>query len=132
MGDRVLDLSNPKMARPKKWSLKPETKKRNYYLDVSECIKDNIVELEELETFFKTSMKIGPHSKKEHGEMLTIKRQDTTGKILFTVRVQMHKRYIKYLAKKFLKKAQLRDYVRIVADPKNKHGFNARYLEVEN
>merc|ERR1711868_53662 len=125
MGARYLYV----MARPQKWSLKNDTKRRNYYLDVSACVKDNIVELEDIESYFKTNMKIGPHSKTEHGEMLQIARQDTTGKILFKVRVQMHKRYIKYLAKKYLKKNQLRDYVRIVADCK--HGFQARYIEIE-
>ena len=37
-------------------------------------------------------------------------------------------RYLKYLTKKFLKKNQLRDYVRVVSC--NKTGYELRYLHI--
>ena len=41
---------------------------------------------------------------------------------------QFAKRYIKYLAKKFLKKHQLRDFMRVVAHSKT--GYQLRYFNI--
>ena len=42
--------------------------------------------------------------------------------------VKFAKRYIKYLAKKFLKKNQLRDWLRVVAN--TKQGYELRYYNI--
>lgn len=52
---------------------------------------------------------------------------------LVTITVQpgtvFAKRYIKYLAKKFLKKHQLRDWLRVVANSKG--GYELKYFNIE-
>lgn len=60
---------------------------------------------------------------------------DTLGRVgkksfLFTYKYQLLClcRYLKYLTKKYLKKNQLRDYVRVVAS--NKSGYELRYLHI--
>lgn len=116
------------MARPQKYQLKNDTKRRNYYIDVAEPVSDNIVNLDELKYYFQSNMKIGPRSTKEHGDMLEISSNANTKRIHFKARVQMRKRYVKYLAKKYFKRAHLRDYIRIVAD--SKMGFKCKYIEV--
>ena len=44
------------------------------------------------------------------------------------------KRYVKYLAKKYLKKNQLRDYIRVIAVNKKeaKGGYELRYFKLDD
>lgn len=50
------------------------------------------------------------------------------GKINITTTIPFSKRYLKYLTKKFLKKSQLRDWLRVVATSKN--GFEIKFFNV--
>ena len=65
------------------------------------------------------------------GENVTISRSED-GKLSITVAptIQFSKRYIKYLAKKFLKKNQLRDWLRVVAS--SKYEYELRYFQIAN
>lgn len=47
---------------------------------------------------------------------------------MLTCKIILYFRYLKYLTKKFLKKNQLRDYVRVVAN--NKVSYELRYLHI--
>ena len=49
-------------------------------------------------------------------------------KISITSTIPMSKRYMKYLSKKYLKKQQLRDFIRVIATDKNTYEF--RYFNV--
>jgi large subunit ribosomal protein L22e len=44
--------------------------------------------------------------------------------------VTFAKRYIKYLTKKYLKKNNLRDYIRVVASATAKSGYELRYFNI--
>lgn len=63
------------------------------------------------------------------GESVAIKRSEE-GTITVTVSgsIQFSKRYIKYLAKKFLKKHQLRDWLRVVATSKS--AYELKYFQI--
>jgi len=50
------------------------------------------------------------------------------GKINITTTIPFSKRYLKYLTKKYLKKSQLRDWLRVVATSKN--GFEIKFFNV--
>ena len=51
-------------------------------------------------------------------------------KICLTSDIPFSKRYLKYLTKKYLKKQQMREYLRVVAT--NKNTYELRYLQVDN
>jgi large subunit ribosomal protein L22e len=57
-----------------------------------------------------------------------ILRKDANITIQVSPNVQFAKRYIKYLTKKFLKKNQLRDWLRVVAH--SKLGYEIRYYNI--
>merc|ERR1719378_1679391 len=60
------------------------------------------------------------------GKELTMERQKT--KIALTSDVPFSKRYLKYLTKKYLKKNNLRDWLRVVASAKD--SYELRYFQI--
>lgn len=61
------------------------------------------------------------------GDAVTVKRANS----VITVQspsIAYSKRYVKYLAKKFLKKNQLRDWIRVVSS--GKAGYELRYFNI--
>ncbi|KAJ1972677.1 60S ribosomal protein L22, partial [Dimargaris verticillata] len=59
------------------------------------------------------------------GNKVTITREDAV--VTVTSKVAFAKRYFKYLAKKFLKKHQLRDWIRVLSIP---NGYQLKYFNI--
>ncbi len=51
-------------------------------------------------------------------------------KVVVEAHVPMSKRYLKYLTKKYLKKQQLRDFLRVIANKKD--SYELRYFNMAN
>lgn len=51
-------------------------------------------------------------------------------KITVTSEVPMSKRYLKYLTKKFLKKHNVRDWLRVIASNKDRSVYELRYFNI--
>jgi len=64
------------------------------------------------------------------GDSVSIARSDS--KIVVSASLPFSKRYLKYLTKKYLKKQSLRDYVRVVADSKNKSVYKVTYFKLND
>lgn len=62
---------------------------------------------------------------------ITIARQGTSSLAFASTQVAVSKRYLKYLTKKFLKKNQLREYLRVVAQDKSTYVLKYLYLGEE-
>jgi len=62
------------------------------------------------------------------GDQVVIKRDAT--KLNVSAEAPFSKRYLKYLTKKYLKKQQLRDYLRVVAS--NKTTYELRYFNIHD
>lgn len=62
------------------------------------------------------------------GNVVTIERNKT--KITVVSDVPFSKRYLKYLTKKYLKKNNLRDWLRVVST--NKETYELRYFQINN
>jgi large subunit ribosomal protein L22e len=64
------------------------------------------------------------------GDAVSVKREKST--VAVTAEgVSMSKRYVKYLAKKFLKKHGVRDWLRVVAAPKDRGAYELRYFQIQ-
>jgi len=61
------------------------------------------------------------------GEVVNISREKTH--IVVTASIAFSKRYLKYLAKKFLKKQSLRDWLRVVSTSKTT--YELRYYNID-
>merc|ERR1719154_386482 len=108
------------MARPKKRATERCTK-TTYQLDLSKPFQFRLMELSDVKDYFVQKMKIGSKSLANNPELLAINLQGE--RVIFTARAPMRKRYIKYIMKKYLHRAGLRDYIRVVTNPDAKNGF---------
>ena len=63
------------------------------------------------------------------GESVVISRT-ADNKITVVANIAFSKRYLKYLTKKFLKKNQIRDWLRVIAT--DKQTFELRYFNIAN
>ena len=59
------------------------------------------------------------------GDSVSISRDKT--KLTVTAELPFSKRYLKYLTKKYLKKQQIKGYIRVVSSTKQK-GYTLKYL----
>ena len=62
------------------------------------------------------------------GETVVLTREKT--KIIVAAQMPFSKRYLKYLTKKYLKKQQLRDYLRVVANNQHKNTYELNYFNI--
>lgn len=62
------------------------------------------------------------------GTLVTI--ENTKSKIIITSEVHFSKAYFKFLTKKYLKKNNLRDWLRVIANTKN--SYELKYFQISN
>ncbi|CCF73045.1 large subunit ribosomal protein L22e [Babesia microti strain RI] len=99
--------------------------KTKYTLDCTTPANDNIVNTSGLEKYLRDKIKVDGKTG-NLGDKITIIREKN--KIVITTGVPFSKRYIKYLTKKYLKKQQLRDFLRVVAT--KEHVYELRYFQI--
>mmetsp|Transcript_19590 Transcript_19590/g.36209 ORF Transcript_19590/g.36209 Transcript_19590/m.36209 type:complete len:120 (+) Transcript_19590:49-408(+) len=61
------------------------------------------------------------------GDKVKITREEK--RIIVNAQLPFSKRYLKYLTKKYLKKQGMRDYIRVIADDKNKGVYTVCYYK---
>merc|ERR1719246_72313 len=61
------------------------------------------------------------------GNVVTVSKDKNN--VVVEAKIDFSKRYLKYLTKKYMKKQQLRDYLRVVATSKNT--YELRYLQLD-
>ncbi|ORZ37961.1 ribosomal protein L22e [Catenaria anguillulae PL171] len=96
-------------------------------LDCAQAASDKIFDAAAFEKFLHDRFKVNGRTN-NLGEAVKIAR-DGDSKVTVTSTVPFSKRYVKYLAKKFLKKYQLRDWLRVVASDRN--SFQLRYFNID-
>lgn len=89
-------------------------------------VKDGIMDSTDFEPFLQERTKVGGKAGNMGGGVLTIKRNES--KIAVTSEVPFSKRHLKYLTKKYLKKNNLRDWLRVVAN--SKESYELRYFQI--
>ena len=62
------------------------------------------------------------------GESVKVTREKT--RVIITSEVAMSKRYMKYLTKKYLKKHNVRDWLRVIASNKDRSVYELRYFNI--
>ena len=63
------------------------------------------------------------------GNVVSLSREKNT-KLILSSDIPFSKRYLKYLTKKYLKKNNLRDWLRVVASGKD--SYELRYFQINN
>ena len=104
---------------------KKSTKK--VIVDCSIPVQDKVIDVTSFEKFLHDKIKVNGKCPAPAGAV-TINREKTKLTIVFSDE-NSSKRYIKYLTKKFLKKQQLKDYLRVIASSTN--SYTLKYYKFE-
>ncbi|CAG2164042.1 unnamed protein product, partial [Oppiella nova] len=98
-----------------------------YWLDCSRPVEDGIMNASDFETYLKERIKVNGKTQ-NLSNLVTVER--TKSKICVTSDIPFSKRYLKYLTKKYLKKNNLRDWLRVVSTAKDI--YELRYFQINN
>ena len=98
-----------------------------FVIDCELPIQDNYFVLKDFEQYMAGKIKVDGKTG-NLGSAVTVTKD--TYSLTVTASIAFSKRYLKYLTKQYLKKQELREYLRIVAS--NKNTYQLRYLNVLN
>ncbi|BFZ23862.1 hypothetical protein BsWGS_26901 [Bradybaena similaris] len=105
-------------GKKKKISLK-------YSIDCTHPVEDGIMDVANFDKYLRERIKIDGKTG-NFGNNVALELQKN--KISVTSEIPFSKRYLKYLTKKYLKKNNLRDWLRVVAS--SKEAFELRYFQI--
>merc|ERR1712066_742876 len=87
-----------------------------FAIDCSHPVEDGIMNCGDFETYLKERIKVAGKTQNFGKDVALAKEKN---KLVLTSSVPFSKRYLKYLTKKYLKKNNLRDWLRVVASAKD-------------
>ncbi|XP_064084973.1 large ribosomal subunit protein eL22-like [Macrobrachium nipponense] len=100
-----------------------------FYIDCRQPVEDGIMNAADFETYLLGHIKINGKTNNLSNKLRLERNKD---KIIIHAEVHFSKRYLKYLTKKYLKKNNLRDWLRVVAPPGVKDTYEIRYFQINN
>ena len=98
-----------------------------FVIDCTHPVEDGIMNCQDFEKYLLERIKVAGKTN-NFGKEVSMERLKT--KIALTSDVPFSKRYLKYLTKKYLKKNNLRDWLRVVASAKD--SYELRYFQINN
>ena len=107
-------------------SKKPAPK--HFTIDCSAPVDDKIFDMAAFEKYLRDRVKVNGHTNNLAEGGIQIARDGQALLKFQATNAAVSKRYLKYLTKKFLKKHQLRDWLRVVATDKDT--YTVKYFKV--
>jgi len=98
-----------------------------YLIDCSLPIEDNVIVLNDFQTFMTQRIKVDGKAG-NLGSAVSVAKEGKN--LVVQAGIPLSKRYLKYLTKKYLKKQDLKEYLRVVATGKNK--YQIKYFNIQN
>ena len=108
-------------------AIKGKKSVNKYTINCSLPIADNVIVLNDFTDFLSQKIKVEGKTGNLGSSVTVSKNKD---EVVVETKIDFSKRYLKYLTKKYLKKQQMREYLRVVATSKDT--YELRYLQVEN
>ncbi|KAG6590443.1 60S ribosomal protein L22-2, partial [Cucurbita argyrosperma subsp. sororia] len=107
----------------------PKGKKKGvtFTIDCTKPVEDKIMDIASLEKFLLERIKVGGKAG-ALGDAVSVTREKS--KITVTSDSNFSKRYLKYLTKKYLKKHNVRDWLRVIAANKDRNVYELRYFNI--
>ncbi|XP_062188248.1 large ribosomal subunit protein eL22z-like [Phragmites australis] len=99
-----------------------------FTIDCTKPVEDKIMEIASLEKFLQERIKVAGGKAGNLGDSVTVSREKT--KVTVTSDGPFSKRYLKYLTKKYLKKHNVRDWLRVIAANKDRTVYELRYFNI--
>ena len=110
------------LAKQKK---KPKQKTLKYTIDCQNTVEDNVISLENFANYLRENIK-NEGKKNNFGEKISVTTEGYL--VIVTSKGKFSKRYLKYLSNKYLKKQDMRDYIRVIAT--NAKEYQLKYFNV--
>ncbi|XP_056636545.1 60S ribosomal protein L22-like [Diorhabda carinulata] len=105
-----------------------------FVIDCTHPSEDSILDVANFESYLKERIKIngktGNFAAGKGGQHAVTLSRDKNVKIVLNSEIPFSKRYLKYLTKKYLKKNNLRDWLRVVASGKD--SYELRYFQINS
>ena len=98
-----------------------------FSIDCSHPVEDGIMNVGDFEKYLNDRIKVGGKTG-NFGKDVSLGREKN--RVVLSSGVPFSKRYLKYLTKKYLKKNNLRDWLRVVSS--NKETYELRYFQINN
>lgn len=89
---------------------------------------DKVLDVAQFEKYLHDRIKIGGKTGQLAGNNVVLTRDRTKLTVASPAELGFSKRQLKYLSKRYLKKQQLKDYMRVVASSKN--SYEMRYYAI--
>ncbi len=112
-------------GKPKLRSKNATKKQTKHFIDLNVALEDDLLVAKEFVDFLKSNIKV-QGKKGNLGEVITVSLSDK--KVAVASKIDLQKRYLKYLTKKYLKKNDILDYLRVVASDKNT--YTIKYVKL--
>ncbi|KAJ7298965.1 hypothetical protein O6H91_02G001900 [Diphasiastrum complanatum] len=106
---------------------KGKKKASTFTIDCGKPVEDKIMDIASFEKFLQDRIKVGGKAG-VLGDAVSILRDKN--KISVTSESAFSKRYLKYLTKKYLKKHNVRDWLRVIASNKDRNVYELRYFNI--
>ena len=90
-------------------------------------IEDNVIVLNDFESFLRQRIKVDKKAG-NLGNAVSVSKDSQN--IILQSNIPFSKRYLKYLTKKYLKKQDLKEYLRVIAT--NKTTYELRYFNIQS
>merc|ERR1719197_169249 len=90
-------------------------------------IEDNVIVLKDFESYLAQHIKVDNKTGNLGSSVSVATDKDT---IVVESKIPFSKRYLKYLTKKYLKKQELKEFLRVIATSKN--AYELRYFKIQN
>ncbi|KAI3443139.1 uncharacterized protein J3R85_000028 [Psidium guajava] len=99
----------------------------SFTIDCAKPVEDKIMDIASLEKFLQERIKVDGKAG-ALGDVVSVGRDKS--KITVTSDSNISKRYLKYLTKKYLKKHNVRDWLRVIASNKDRNVYELRYFNI--
>ena len=121
-----------KQNNKRKTGQKKAKKALTFTIDCSKPVEDKIMDMATFESFLKERIKVDGKAG-VLGDVVSVAREaKSASRINVTSEQPMSKRYLKYLTKKYLKKHNVRDWLRVVASNKDRSVYELRYFNIHD
>lgn len=118
-----------KLPQQKQASQRKKKVNLKYQIDCSRPVEDGIMQADDFETYLKSRIKVNGRTSST-GQPRHLKFERQKYKLIVQSEIPIAKRYLKYLTKKYLKKNNLRDWLRVVSSSKDT--YELRYYQINN
>ena len=113
------------LEKGKKKGTKKTTSK--FFIDCRLPIEDNVIVLKDFESYLQQNIKV-ENKKGALGSSVTVGMDKES--LVVEAKIPFSKRYLKWLTKKYLKKQELKEFLRVIAI--NKNTYQLKYFNIQN